>query len=526
MTTATAAPKGWIVRALDLVERLGNKLPDPAVLFLLLMVATWVVSWALSGVAFEALDPRTGQPIAVKNLLAGESLTGFLAAVVNTFVTFPPLGVVLVAMLGLGVAEHTGFISAALRAALTVTPRMLLTPALIGVGILSHVAVDAGYVLVIPLGAVIFYAAGRHPLAGIAAAFAGVSGGFSATMGIPSSLDPMLSGLTQTAAQLTDPAVTVSPLNNFFFTTASSVLIMLVGWFLTDKVIEPRLRGTAIDGDPAQMPKLDPLTAAEKAGLARAAAAMAVAAVLFALSVWPETSPWRAPEGAPLPPGQSDLLVPQAPLMQSIVPLIFIFFLVPGVVYGVASGSVKSHRDVVQGMAKAMSGMGYYIVMAFFCAQFIWAFGQSNLGALVAVEGASGLRALGLPNAVTLVGIILLTASVNLLIGSASAKWALISAIMVPMLMELGISPDLTQAAYRVGDSSTNIITPLLPYFPLIVVFCQRYVKGSGIGTLLALMLPFSITLLVTWTAFLLGYWALELPLGWGASYEYVPAAR
>jgi aminobenzoyl-glutamate transport protein len=210
--------------------------------------------------------------------------------------------------------------------------------------------------------------------------------------------------------------------------------------------------------------------------------------------------------------------------MQSIVPLIFVFFLVPGVVYGMVSGSVKSHRDVVQGMAKAMSGMGYYVVMAFFCAQFIWAFGQSNLGALIAVEGAGGLRALGLPTSVTLVGIILLTASVNLMIGSASAKWALISAIMVPMLMELGVSPDLTQAAYRVGDSTTNIITPLLPYFPLIVVFCQRYVKSSGIGTLLALMLPYSITLMVTWTAFLLGYWALGIPLGLGASYEYVPA--
>lgn len=521
--TTPDAPRTWVVRALDRVEKIGNKLPDPAILFLLLMVAVWVVSWLLSGVAFEAIDPRTGNPIQVRNLLEGTALTAFASSMVNTFVTFPPLGVVLVAMLGLGVAEHTGFISAALRAALTVTPRMLLTPALIGVGILSHIAVDAGYVLVIPLGAVIFYAAGRHPLAGIAAAFAGVSGGFSATMGIPSSLDPLLSGLTQTAAHLTDPTVSVNPLNNFFFTTASSVLIILVGWFLTDRVIEPRLRGTPVDGDASEMPRLDPLAASEKGGLAWAAAAMGVTALLFALTLLPEASPWRAPEGTPLLPSQSNLLVSQAPLMQSIVPLIFVFFLVPGVVYGIVSGSVKNHRDIVQGMAKAMSGMGYYVVMAFFCAQFIWAFGQSNLGALIAVEGAGGLRALGLPTSVTLVGIILLTGSVNLLIGSASAKWALISAIMVPMLMELGVSPDLTQAAYRVGDSTTNIITPLLPYFPLIVVFCQRYVKSSGIGTLLALMLPYSITLLVCWTAFLLGYWALDLPLGFGASYEYVP---
>lgn len=227
--TEGPAARGWLVRGLDAVERVGNRLPDPAVLFLLLMLATWGVSWLLSGVSFEAIDPRTGEPIQVRNLLSGTALTGFMAAMVNTFVTFPPLGVVLVAMLGLGVAEHTGFISAALRAALTVTPRALLTPALIAVGVLSHVAVDAGYVLVIPLGAVIFYAAGRHPLAGIAAAFAGVSGGFSATLFVPSSLDPLLSGLTQTAAHLTDPSVVVNPLNNFYFTTASTFLIMAVG---------------------------------------------------------------------------------------------------------------------------------------------------------------------------------------------------------------------------------------------------------------------------------------------------------
>ena len=527
MTPATpelAAPRGWIARSLDLVERVGNKLPDPAVLFLLLMLVVWAVSWAMSGMSFDALDPRTGNPIEIKNLLAGASLTGFMSAMVNTFVTFPPLGVVLVAMLGLGVAEHTGFISAALRAALVITPRMLLTPALVAVGIFSHVAVDAGYVLVIPLGAVIFYAAGRHPLAGIAAAFAGVSGGFSATFFVPSSLDPLLSGLTQAAAHLTDPTVVVNPLNNYIFTTSSTFLIIAIGWFLTDRVIEPRLKATPVDGDPAEMPKLDPLTAAEKSGLLWAAAAMGAVGTLFLLTLLPEASPWRAPAGTPLLEGQSDLLVAQAPLMQSIVPLIFIFFLVPGVVYGMVSGTVKNHRDVVQGMAKAMSGMGYYIVMAFFCAQFIYAFGQSNLGALLAIEGANGLRALGLPLGFTLVGIVFLSGFVNLLVGSASAKWALIGAVMVPMLMELGISPDLTQAAYRVGDSSTNIITPLLPYFPLIVVFCRKYVKSSGIGTLVALMLPFSATLLVLWTGFLLGFWALGIPLGFGSSYEYVPA--
>jgi aminobenzoyl-glutamate transport protein len=477
------------------------------------------VSWALSGVPFAELDPRSGEPIRIVNLLDGAALTSFASKMVSTFVSFPPLGVVLVAMLGLGVAEYTGFISAALRTLLAVTPRVLLTPVLVGVGVLSHVAVDAGYVLVIPLGAVIFYAAGRHPLAGIAAAFAGVSGGFSATF-VPSSLDPLLAGITQVAAQITDPSVTINPLNNYFFTTASTALIVLVGWALTDLVIEPRLRATAVDGDPAALPTMDALTAAERRGVLWATVSMVVTLALLVLSTLPASSPWRAPAES-VPAGGNALLVSAAPLMQSIVPIIFVFFLVPGVVYGYLAGSVKTHRDVVSGMTKAMSGMGYYVVMAFFCAQFIYAFGQSNIGALMAIKGANWLKLMGFPMGVTLIGIVLLTGAVNLLVGSASAKWALIGSVMVPMLMELGISPDLTQAAYRVGDSSTNIVTPLLPYFPLIVVFCQRYVKASGIGTLLALMLPFSVTLLVLWSAFLLAFWGLDIPLGVGASYRY-----
>ncbi|MDQ3205120.1 MAG: AbgT family transporter [Pseudomonadota bacterium] len=519
-----SASRGPVSRFLDAVERVGNMLPDPAVLFLILMLAVWVVSALLSNVAFGEIDPRSGAPIAINSLLSGGSLTAFLATMVNTFVTFAPLGVVLVAMLGLGVAEHTGFINAGLRAILSVTPKMLLTPVTVAVGILSHVAVDAGYVLVIPLGAVIFHAAGRHPLAGIAAAFAGVSGGFSATLGVPSGLDPLLAALTQEAAHIVDPTVSINPLNNYFFTTASALLVVLVAWFLTDRVIEPRLRATPVDGDTSQAPAMGALEPRERRGLWIAMAAIVLGLAALLATALPAGSAWRAPTD--LPPGVAgELLVSQAPLMQSIVPLIFIFFLIPGVIYGYIAGTVRTHRDVIGGMAKAMSGMGYYIVMAFFAAQFIYAFGQSNLGALMAVKGANWLQAMGFSTGPTLVGIVLLTALVNLVVGSASAKWALIGAIMVPMLMQLGISPDFTQAAYRVGDSSTNIITPLMPYFPLIVVFCQRYVKSAGIGTLLALMLPFSITLLVVWTSFLIGFWALGIPLGFDASYVY-PAVR
>lgn len=511
--TPATADRGWLNRTLDWIERVGNKLPDPAILFFIFLLLTWGFSAFLADVQFSALDPRTGQPIVVNNLLEGREITGFLSQMVQVFVSFPPLGVVLVAMLGIGVAEHTGFINAALRALLSFTNRRLLTPMLILVGIVSHSAVDAGYVLVIPIGGVIFYAAGRHPLAGIAAAFAGVSGGFSANF-VPSALDPLLAGLTAAGAQVLDPNHTVNPLNNYFFTTASSLLIIGLGWFLTDRVVEPRLQGsTPIDGETDDLPTMDALTDRERRALRFALASMVILLLLLLVSAIPDGSPWRDEEGGLAGFG--------APLMRSIVPLIFLLFLMPGIVYGYVSGTVKTHRDIIAGMTKSMSDMGYYMVMAFFAAQFIYAFGQSNLGALIAIEGANWLKSMGLWPSFTLLGIILVTGMVNLLVGSASAKWALLAPILVPMLMSLGISPDLTQAAYRVGDSTTNIITPLMPYFPLIVVFCQRYFKASGIGTLVAMMLPYSVVLLITWSVFLLGYWALGLPLGIQANYVY-----
>ncbi|MCI0517159.1 MAG: AbgT family transporter [Woeseiaceae bacterium] len=503
-----------IQRALAAVERVGNRLPDPAMLFVGLLVVVWFLSWALSGIDFGLVDPRNGQALEVRNLLSGQSFTGFLTVMVTNFTHFHPVGVVLVAMLGIGVAEHTGFINAGLRAMMAVTARWLLTPMVIVVGIVSHTAVDAGYVLVIPLGGVIFYAAGRHPLAGIAAAFAGVSGGFSANF-VPSSLDPLLQGISQAGAQILDPSITLNPLNNYFFTTSSSLLIVSLGWYLTDRVVEPRLKGSQLDGDLHDLPTMEELKPEERKGLRMSLVAMLTGVLLLILTSLPESSAWRSPEGA--------LTAGTAPLMQSIVPLIFLLFLLPGVAYGIASGTVKSSKDIIAGMTKAMNSMAYYLVIMFFIAQFIYAFGQSNLGVLLALEGAALLKAMAMPAAITIAGIIILTAFINLFVGSATAKWALLAPIFVPMLMQLGISPDLAQAAYRVGDSSTNIITPLMPYFPLVVVFCQRYVKSTGIGTLTAMMLPYSVTFLVLWTAYLLLYWAVGLPLGLQASYEYLP---
>lgn len=518
MTTIENKPKTFLDRFLDFIEKAGNKLPDPAMLFLILMLITWVLSAILSPIDFGAIDPRSGNDLRVQNLLTGPQLAAFLANMTSVFINFPPLGVVLLAMLGVGVAEHSGFINAGLKFLLGVTPKMLLTPILVLVAIVSHTAADAGYVLVIPLGGVIFYAAGRHPLAGIAAAFAGVSGGFSANF-IPSSIDPLIQSFTQSAAQIIDPEILLNPLNNIFFTGLSSAVVIAVVWYLTDRVIEPRLnRNVKVDDNLEDIPKMENLSKKEGKAFWIAFFTMILSFILLVLWAIPSESALRDPDG--------EITSFGAPLMKSIVPLIFILFWIPGLVYGFASGTYKSMKDMVASMSKAMGSMAYYIVMAFFCALFIDAFGKSNIGALTALKGADFLQAMDLPAQITIVGIVLLTAFVNLLVGSASAKWALISPIFVPMLMQLGISPDLTQAAYRVGDSVSNIITPLLPYFPLIVVFCQRYVKSTGIGTLVSIMLPYSLALLVIWSLFLLLYWTLGIPLGLQSTYEYLMPIR
>ena len=609
-----------IDRILNWIERVGNKLPDPALLFVFALVGTWIASKLLAGTEFQVPTKGGGSSTQlIVDQLTPQALSTFLVNMVTTFTSFHPLGVVLVALLGVGVAEEAGFINAGIKKMLSFTPKKLLSPMLILVAIVSHTAADAGYVLVIPLGGVLFYAAGRHPIAGIAAAFAGVSGGFSANF-VPSGIDPLLQGITQAAAGITDPTVQVNPLCNWFFTGLSSVLIIGVGWFLTDKVIEPRLRNVKVDGDPEDMPKMEAMTPQETRGLYWGLVAFAIGCVLLAWWAIPQSSVLRSPVtqkltlqdgssyegtiakdaealreaavslaldggGGTLPEkavlvldtgdgpkaydlsaagaftlhdgfavddvqdavvlketrrGGGTVIVPErlisdreeikgsltafsAPIMAMIVPLIFLLFLIPGVVHGYTSGTFKGHRDVIKGMSKSMSTMGYYLVMAFFAALFIDAFGKSNIGAWMAVRGADAIKAMGLPSAITIVGIIGLCGVVNLLVGSASAKWALLAPIFVPMLMQLGISAELTQAAYRVGDSTTNIVTPLMPYFPLVVAFCQRYVKTTGIGTLISVMLPYSITFLVTWTIFLLIYWTLGIPLGLQAGYTYAP---
>jgi aminobenzoyl-glutamate transport protein len=499
-------------RILDWVERTGNRLPDPAVHFLIALALTWALSLFMSGMDFGEIDPRSGEALRIVNQLTPEALTGFLSTMVTSYVGFPPLGVVLVMVLGVGVAEHSGLVGAGLKRLLDLTPARFLTPMLATVSIASHTIADAAFVAVVPLGGALFYAAGRHPLAGLVVAFCGIGGAFAANF-VPSGLDPLLQGFTEQAAQILDPSIRVNPLCNWGFMSFSAVFIVLATWWVTDRVVEPRLRNVPIDGDPDELPEVHPLTPRENRALLLALAVFAAMIVGLILAVVPADSPLRGSDGG--------LTAHDAPIMQAIIPIMFLFAVVPGMAYGYASGTFKSHKDVIRGMTESMSSMGYYMVLVFFAAMFTKAFADSNLGALIALKGAAVLKTLGLPAFVTVLGIILLTAVLNLLVGSASAKWAMLAPVLVPMLMAVGISPELTQMAYRIGDSPTNVITPLLPYFPLLVAFSVRYVKNTGIGTLISLTLPISMAYLVVLVACLAVYWGLGLPLGIQAGYTY-----
>jgi aminobenzoyl-glutamate transport protein len=323
----------------------------------------------------------------------------------------------------------------------------------------------------------------------------------------------LLAGLTQEGSKILSEQP-VSPLCNYYFTASSSVIIITVGWFITEFVIEPKLKGTIVDGDPQDMPKMVELGERDRKAMLYALTALGLMLLAVVL--------WALPASSTLRDSKGSLTASTGPLMRGIVPIIMLIFAIPGIVHGFVSGNFKSHRDVIRAMSKSMETMGYYLVLVFFAALFIASFGKSEIGAWLAVSGATALQKTGANVTVIIVGMILITATVNLLIGSASAKWAMLSTIFVPMMMMMGVSPEMTQAAYRVGDSTTNIITPMMPYFPLVVVFCQKYVKQTGIGTVVSLMLPYSICFLICWTLYLLLYWQLGLPLGPGVKYEYV----
>ena len=495
-------------RALDRVERIGNALPHPATLFLLLCAGVGGLSWLADAAQLQAMNPVSGEPVRAFNLLSAEGLRRLIMGIVPNFMNFAPLGPVLVCLLGLSVAEQSGLLGAVVRLVVGVAPRRLLTFMVVFCGAMSHSAGDVGYVLLIPLSATLFHAVGRHPLAGIAAAFAGVSGGFAANL-LLSPTDVVLAGLTQEAARALAPAYAVSPMANYYFLAVSVVLITAVGTFITDRVVEPRL-GPCRGDVPAE--PLMPLTAIERRSLAWAGLAVLLLAGIVLAGLLPA-------DGFLQDPAKPGFI--GSYFVRGLTFFIFLFGLAPGLAYGLAAGTIRGDAAVYRGMQKNMELVAGYLVLVFFIAQFVNLFNWFNLGVLFAIEGAAALKTLALGPVPLLVGLILLTATVDLFLGSAAAKWAILAPVFVPMFMLLGYSPELTQATYRVGDSITNIITPLSSNFPLVLMFVQRYLPKAGIGTITAAMLPYSAVNLVGWTALLIAWLLLGWPLGPGAPLFY-----
>jgi aminobenzoyl-glutamate transport protein len=551
-------PSGWFNRFLKFVEWLGNLLPHPVTLFAILTLLVVLVSGVAEFFDLSVMDPRPegargrspdGRIEAI-SLMNADGLRLIVQNLVTNFTGFAPLGVVLVALLGVGVAEKSGLIRAGIRglvlAAASVrpeypeitpdmpvgmklrrrvrrlfsralAPKLLVTTAVVFTGIISNTASELGYVVLVPLGAVIFLSMGRHPLAGLAAAFAGVSGGYSANLFI-GTIDPLLAGLTQEAAQLIDPEYLVHPAVNYYFMFLSVFLITAMGVFATLRFVEPLLGpydpSVAME-DLSDEGELDPLTGREKKGLLWAAVSVVLFLGVLALTIVPEWGVFRNPEtGEQL----------NSPFFRSIVTFIFVGFIIPGFVYGRVVGTMKSDRDVVQGMAEGMSTLGLYIVIVFFAAQFVAFFGWTNLGQITAVTGAQFLQDIGLTGPAVFIGFIFISGFVNLMLGSASAQWAVTAPIFVPMLMLTGYSPEVIQAAYRIGDSVTNIITPMMSYFGLILAFANKYDRNLGIGTVISMMIPYSVMFFVGWMAlFYIWVFGLGLPVGPGSPTYYVP---
>lgn len=491
---------------LDLIERVGNALPNPATMFVLLAVATVAASWLAATLGVQVPHPKDGSPIAAVNLLDAAGVRRMFLEAVKNFTNFAPLGTVLVAMLGIGIAEATGLIGVSLRAFVMSVPRSWLTATVVFAAINANQAADAGIIVLPPIAGMLFAAAGRHPLAGIAAAYAGVTGGFSANM-LPATLDVLLVGFTQEAVNASKllPGYSVQVLGNWYFLAAATPLLTVVATWVTEKFVEPRLGPWKSDGSHA----MEALTAEERKGLRWAFVALAgTIALALAVTVLP---------GAPLAePSAPNAIERIRPFLDSMVVWVLLVFFVPGLAYGIATRKVRNDHDVAKMTGDTMATMGSYIVLAFVAAQFLSYFAWSNLGAIMAVTGANTLKSLGLQGAPLIVGFVLLAATVNLFITSASAKWAIMAPIFVPMFVLLGFTPEATQAVFRVGDSCTNIITPIFVYLPFIQSFMNRYDPKAGTGTIISMMLPYSIAFLPMWTLLLLCFYGFGWPIGPG----------
>lgn len=495
---------------LNWTERIGNALPHPATLFALFALMALVFSFIGHWLGWTAIHPGTGETVHPVNLLSHDGIHRILLDMVDNFTGFAPLGIVLVAMLGIGIAEQSGLINAVIRLLVLNSPGRLLTFVVVFSGILSNVASDVGYVLLIPLAGVIFHAVGRHPVAGMAAAFAGVSGGFSANL-VLGTVDPLLAGLSTEAARILDPTYEVNPTANYYFMVASTLVIAFAGTIVSEKVVEPRLgkfRGAVSEEESS----FEKLSKKEKKGLWIAFATLLGIVAITIIGIIPEDGYFRGADGGLL----------SSPLIRGVVAMLFITAGAMGLAYGFTTGAFKNDSDVMKGMAVSMKTLATYLVLVFFAAQFVAWFKWSNLGIILAVKGAGLLTSFDLGLIPLMILFILLSASINMLMGSASAKWAILAPIFIPMFMIMGYSPELSQVVYRIGDSVTNVISPMMSFFALIIAFVQKYEPEAGIGTIIATMIPYSIVFLFFWILLLVAWLMFGIPLGPGAGIHYV----
>lgn len=489
------------------VEKAGNKLPHPATLFALMALLAILFSWVAALLDWKAIHPATNEVIHPFNLLSKDGIHRILEDMVTNFTSFAPLGIVLVAMLGIGIAESSGLIGALIRLLVMKSPKRIITFVLVLAGVLSNTASDIGYVLLIPLAGAIFHSFGRHPIAGMAAAFAGVSGGFSANL-LLGTIDPLLAGLSTEAAHIIDADYQVLPTANYYFMVISTIMIAGIGTWVTERMVVPRLGAYKGEVEAEAIQRLAPN---ERRGLKFALLFMAVFTGLTLIGIIPENGLLRPEDG--------NLL--HSPVLHAIIAFLFLGAGGMGVAYGFGCGAYKNDADVMNGMGDSLKGLAGYMVLVFFAAQFVAYFKWSNLGVILAVQGADVLAASQIGPIPLMILFILLAASINMLMGSASAKWAILAPVFIPMFMLLGYSPELSQAIYRIGDSVTNIVSPMMSFFALIIAYFQKYDRGAGIGTIIATMLPYSIAFFIGWTILLIIWFSLGIPLGPGAGLFY-----
>ncbi len=484
------------------IERVGNKLPDPFMLFVYLALFTILLSWFVSSLGVTVVQPGSGEEIPIKSLMSGEGLRYMLTSMLENFTGFKPLGLVLAMMLGIGIADKVGLLETAIKSTILKAPKALTTYAIIFTGILGNLASDAAFVIIPPLAAMVFYTIGRHPLAGLAAGFAGVGSGFTANV-IIAGTDALLSGIsTEVMQSIPDANIVVTPVDNWYFMVVSVVVLSVTGALVTDKIVEPRLG--KYEGDAKG--ELEQTAPIEKRGFRNAfLAGLAYVALIGVALAWPG-SPLRNDEGGIIP----------SPFLDGIVPIILIFFIIIGVAYGVTVSKINSPADVSKYMGEAMKDMSGFIVLIFAAAQFIAYFDWTNIGTWIAVSGANFLGGLELNGIIIILGFVFLTALMNLLVFSGSAQWALEAPIFLKMFYFMDFHPAFVQAAYRIADSSTNIITPMNPYIIIVLAFMKEYDKKAGLGTLISLMLPYSIAFLSVWIVLLLGFALLGIPVGPG----------